>query len=85
LKRYFLLLLLFSSLALADDQAATASLLRDKALDSNRGWDIVESLTTEVGPRLAGTDADKRAVRWARALLEQSRTPGFSIRFGWSL
>jgi carboxypeptidase Q len=76
LKRYFLLLLLFSSLALADDQAATASMLRDKALDSNRGWDIVESLTTEVGPRLAGTDADKRAVRWARALLEQSRDAG---------
>ena len=69
--RPFLLLLFLSSMAFANDQDATASILRDKALDSNRGWEIVESLTTEVGPRLAGTDADKRAVRWAKALLEQ--------------
>src|SRR5690606_8042672 len=27
---------------------------------------IVESLTTEVGPRMAGTDADARAVDWAK-------------------
>ena len=73
LMRYFPLLLFFSSLAFADDQDVTASMLRDRALESNRGWDIVESLTTEVGPRLAGTDADRRAVSWAKALLEQSR------------
>jgi carboxypeptidase Q len=71
--RYCLLLLFFSSLTYADDQDATASTLRDKALESNRGWEIVESLTTEVGPRLAGTDADKRAVNWAKALLEQAK------------
>jgi Iap family predicted aminopeptidase len=71
--RYFLLLLFFSSLAFSDDQASTASMLRDKALASNRGWDIVESLTTEVGPRFAGTAADERAVSWANALLEQSK------------
>tara|TARA_R110002073_G_scaffold27267_3_gene88301 strand:- start:882 stop:2222 length:1341 start_codon:yes stop_codon:yes gene_type:complete len=74
--RHCLLLLLFSSLASADDQDATASMLRDKALQSNRGWEIVESLTTEVGPRLAGTEADKRAVSWARALLEHSEEAG---------
>ncbi|MEZ5570406.1 MAG: M20/M25/M40 family metallo-hydrolase [Halioglobus sp.] len=74
--RRSVLLLFCSSLAVADDQAATASMLRDKALASNRGWEIVESLTTEVGPRLAGTDADKRAVSWARALLEQAKDAG---------
>ena len=74
--RHFLLFLSFSSLAFADDQDATASMLRDKALESNRGWEIVESLTTEVGPRLAGTEADKRAVSWARALLEHSEEAG---------
>lgn len=74
--RHFILLLFFSSLTFADEQDATASMLRNKALDSNRGWDIVESLTTEVGPRLAGTDADRRAVSWARALLEQSKDAG---------
>lgn len=74
--RHCLLLLLFPGLAFADDQNATASMLRDEALESNRGWEIVESLTTEVGPRLAGTEADKRAVIWARALLEHSEEAG---------
>lgn len=46
--------------------------LSDKALQSNRAWEILESLTTEVGPRLAGTEADKRAVDWAKNMLEQS-------------
>ncbi|CAA0095874.1 Aminopeptidase S [Halioglobus japonicus] len=73
LARYVLLLSLFSSLALSDDQDSTASLLREKALQSNRGWEIVESLTTEVGPRMAGTAADKRAVNWAKALLEKAK------------
>ncbi|HEY7600141.1 MAG TPA: M28 family peptidase, partial [Candidatus Limnocylindrales bacterium] len=31
------------------------------------GWKVTESLTTEVGPRLAGSDADARAVAWAKA------------------
>ena len=28
-------------------------------------WDITEGLTTEVGPRLAGTEAEARARAWA--------------------
>ena len=40
--------------------------LRDKALESDAyAWDIVEGLTTEVGPRLAGTEAEARAREWA--------------------
>jgi len=39
--------------------------LRDNALNSRLGFDIVESLTVEVGPRLAGTPADLVAVAWA--------------------
>jgi Zn-dependent M28 family amino/carboxypeptidase len=40
--------------------------LRDKAMDGdNYAWDIVEGLTTEVGPRLAGTEAEARARAWA--------------------
>jgi hypothetical protein len=46
--------------------------LRDKVLGQTEGYDIVASLTTEVGPRLAGTKADERAVVWAKNLLEQS-------------
>ena len=40
--------------------------LRDAALDGDHyAWDIVEGLTTEVGPRLAGTEAEARARDWA--------------------
>ena len=55
---------------MADTALATAQQLRDRAINSSRGWEIVESLTTEVGPRLAGTEADARAVQWAQTLLQ---------------
>ena len=48
----------------------TAVGLRDRALEANESWEIVESLTTEVGPRLAGTDAEARARAWSAAKLE---------------
>jgi carboxypeptidase Q len=43
-----------------------AASLRDEALARDTyAWDIVEGLTTEVGPRLAGTEAEARARAWA--------------------
>lgn len=40
--------------------------LRDQALAHDRyAWDITEGLTTEVGQRLAGTEAEARARDWA--------------------
>lgn len=48
--------------------------LREQALKDDTGWKIVESLTTEVGPRLAGSEADARAVAWATA---KFKTLGF--------
>ncbi len=46
--------------------AGRAAALRDAAWREDRlGWDIVEGLTTEVGPRPAGTEADTRARTWA--------------------
>jgi len=40
--------------------------LRDAALTGDSyAWDITEELTTEVGPRLAGTEAEARARDWA--------------------
>ena len=48
---------------LVDPKVASLS---DKALDGDSyAWDIVEGLTTEVGPRLAGTEAEARARNWA--------------------
>jgi len=42
-----------------------AKQLRDEAMTGSRAWNIVESLTTEVGPRLAGSEAEARARTWA--------------------
>src|SRR4051795_3455923 len=40
--------------------------LRDNALANDHyAWDIVEGLTTEVGQRLAATEAEERAREWA--------------------
>ncbi len=44
------------------DQAVA---LRDKAMEHSEAYMIVESLTTEVGQRLAGSANDARAVAWA--------------------
>lgn len=52
---------------ISDASVATANALRDRALQDTTAWSVVESLTTEVGPRLAGSEADARAVRWAEA------------------
>ena len=48
----------------------TASSLGQKALNDPAAFDFVEALTTEIGQRLAGTEAHKRAVVWAEARLK---------------
>ena len=65
--------LLFSTTALAqshDPAAMQAEALKDKV-----AWDITEGLTTEVGPRLGGTEAEARARDWA---LKKLTSLGFS-------
>jgi len=49
--------------------------LRDSALKDDYAWDITEGLTTEVGQRLAGTEAEARARAWAVSRL---RAMGFA-------
>ena len=53
------------------EQAQTAAMLRDQALESDLAWEIVESLTTEIGPRLGGSEAEARARLWGAALGEE--------------
>ncbi|MEE4299133.1 MAG: M20/M25/M40 family metallo-hydrolase [Pseudomonadales bacterium] len=60
----------WSASLIPDDVRAEAAGLRDRALEANTAYAIVESLTTEVGPRLAGTDAEARARDWSVAKLE---------------
>lgn len=48
----------------------TVAAMRDAALRDDVADDIVEGITTEVGPRLAGTEAEARARVWAVAKLK---------------
>jgi hypothetical protein len=58
--------LLASSIALAQSVGDRAAQLRDAALGAdNVAWDFVEGVTTEVGQRLAGTEAEERGRQWA--------------------
>jgi Zn-dependent M28 family amino/carboxypeptidase len=43
--------------------------LKHETSQVNLAYDIVESLTVEVGPRIAGSDGDKKAVAWAEQKL----------------
>ena len=43
--------------------------MRDAALTDTVAYDIIEGITTEVGPRMAGTEAEARARTWAVAKL----------------
>lgn len=56
------------TLTLSAENKLTAERLIAQALDSALAYDIVESLTTEVGPRLGGSEAEKRARDWGLAL-----------------
>lgn len=51
--------------AVTPAMAATAKQLIELARQDNEGYELVRSLTTEVGPRLAGTEAEARARYWA--------------------
>ncbi|WP_267386255.1 M20/M25/M40 family metallo-hydrolase [Sphingomonas sp. GC_Shp_3] len=54
--------------AVAPDAKVAA--LRDAALNDDVAWDIVEGITTEIGPRPDGSDAEVRARTWAVAKLK---------------
>ncbi len=56
------------SLSLA--QAKNVDRLIDKSLDDGLAWEILESLTTEIGPRLGGSEAEARARDWGVAKLK---------------
>lgn len=71
----------------AQSADAIATDLAARALASDLPMQIVTDLTTEIGPRLAGTEAEKRAADWAVAYLkklgfENVRQEPFTIT-GW--
>ena len=56
---------------ISDTQRANAKALISDALESDLAFSIVESLTTEVGPRMAGSEAEARARQWGQELGEE--------------
>ena len=64
MKKLSLIALASSSIAFAAPDPDPGA-LRDAALRDEIAWDIVEGLTTEVGARPAGTEAEARARDWA--------------------
>lgn len=73
---------------IAPDLAARARSLIATALQSDLGYEIVRDLTTEIGPRLAGSEAEARARIWAEARFKalgftNIRTEPFDVPY-WS-
>jgi carboxypeptidase Q len=68
-----LLLLISASVhaqIIPDDVRADAERLRDAAMRDTIAYELVESLTMEVGPRSAGSAGDKAAVAWAVQMMQ---------------
>ncbi len=66
--------------ASAQDLSGVAVALRDRALSDPTAWQIAESLTTDVGPRMVGSPGMVRARDWA---VETFRRLGFeNVRVG---
>ncbi len=74
------IVLFFSSTTFGSDTGLnanaikTAESLRDQAMQGSNAFNIVESLTTEVGPRMGGSEAYDRATLWAQ---EKFKTLGY--------
>jgi Zn-dependent M28 family amino/carboxypeptidase len=65
----------YAAESLTDAALAEARALRERALADDTAYELTRSLTTEVGPRLAGSPGDARAVAWS---VEKLKALGFS-------
>jgi hypothetical protein len=54
----------------AETPATTAATLSQQAVADGWSYKFLEGLTSEIGPRLAGTEAEARAAKWAEAKLK---------------
>src|SRR6185312_8914315 len=55
------------------DTQRTLDRLREVALHDDTGYSIVQDLVTQIGPRIAGSEAEARARDWAVAMLRANR------------
>ncbi len=57
--------------ALSEGELAQIKRLKKTALNSDLSYQLVESLTTEVGHRLMGSEGDKKAIKWATLKMKE--------------
>lgn len=69
-KRYMLAAIAALALPFPAFAQMDVTALRDAAMQDQVAWDITEGLTTEIGQRLAATEAEARARSWAVAKLK---------------
>ncbi len=50
---------------LSEQQKTALAQLKTTTMQSDLSYQLIESLTTEVGPRLMGSEGDQKAVQWA--------------------
>ncbi len=69
---------LFSAFSFADSLSSQQKLeleqLKSTVINSELSYQLIESLTTEVGPRLLGSEGDRKAVKWA---VDKMKSLGF--------
>lgn len=73
----------------AQTPSQIAAALGQRMLTNSGAVEIVRDLTTQIGPRLAGSDAEKRAAAWAKARFQQFgfddvRVESFPLAHGWA-
>lgn len=71
-----------------EEALRTASRLAQKAMDSGLAFEIATDLTTEIGPRLYGSEDERRAVEWATKRFREYGfdkiwTESFPVDRGW--
>ncbi|MFC6439454.1 M20/M25/M40 family metallo-hydrolase [Bowmanella sp. JS7-9] len=64
------LLGLNANAALTPEQTATLDKLHQHVSQHTQSYSLVESLTTEVGHRMAGSEGDRKAVAWAMDMMQ---------------
>jgi carboxypeptidase Q len=60
-----------ASPSLSDPIRSTAASLRDEAMKGTRAYEYVRSLTTEVGPRMAGSEGDRKSIEWGLRMMRE--------------
>lgn len=71
-KLLFVALILHVVHASAQKDSVVLRKIYTEALENGKGYEWLRELTTEIGPRLAGSDNAAKAVRWAEKVMKET-------------